>query len=95
LLLPFLVFWIMITGSIVSNYWRGGIQAVGAWFYWHVVMMGVPLEKHTPDNVFLLTNKYYLGYILLLTITEALVLVHWLLSRKTRTSGGGTARSAS
>ena len=56
---------------------------------------GGPTRETYPDNVFLLTNKYYLGYILLLTITEALVLVHWLLSRKIRTSGGGTARSAS
>jgi len=81
-LLPFLLFWMAIAGQIASNYWRGGIQAVAFWFYWHVVMMGVPLEQHTPDNVFRITNQYYLGFILLLTVTEALVLAQWSLSKK-------------
>src|SRR3989454_3551649 len=81
-LLPFLLFWMAIAGQIASNYWRGGIQAIAAWFYWHVVMMGVPLEQHAPDNVFRKTNQYYLGYILLLTVTEALVLAQWSLSKK-------------
>jgi len=71
-----------IAGQIASNCWRGGIQAIAAWFYWHVVMMGVPLEQHAPDNVFRKTNQYYLGYILLLTVTEALVLAQWSLSKK-------------
>jgi len=53
----------MIADSIVPTI-AGRNSGGRAWFYWHVVMMGVPLEKHTRITFSFLTKKYYLGYIL-------------------------------
>jgi len=63
----------MIADSIVSKLLAGRNSGGRSLVLLACRYDGGPTRETYPDNVFLLTNKYYLGYILLLTITEALV----------------------
>lgn len=80
-ILPFALFWIVLISQVISNYWSGGLPAVESWYYWHVVMLGVQMP-HTPGVVFHQTNYFWLGNVLMLIGTEALLLVQWLLSKR-------------
>lgn len=81
LLLPVVLYWLVVLSEICANYWRGGIPGIEFWFYWHVLVLGVPVERQTTPNVLHLAHRFYLEMILLLTFTEILAIAQWYTSR--------------
>lgn len=80
-LLALLIFWLIIAGQIGSSFLRGGSGAVEAWWL-HVILMSVPMEQRSCEYILHLTHKSYLALILLMTLTESLALVQWVINHK-------------
>lgn len=78
--------------QVVHQFLRGGVPAVEGWFYWHILMMGAPLEQHSVEHVLHLAHRFYLRLFLLVSLAEILLLLQWKLAniaKKTRTQVGG------
>jgi hypothetical protein len=80
-LLALLLFWLIVGGQVLSSFLRGGPYAVEAWWL-HVILMSVPMEKRSCEYILHLTHKNYLELFLLVTLTEGLALVHWIVGKK-------------